>query len=74
MAFDVHAPTFRHQMYGDYKGTRNPMPQELREQVPLMKEVLAAMEVPTLEKEGYEADDLLGTLARLCREKGQDWK
>ena len=70
VAFDVHAPTFRHQMYGDYKGTRNPMPQELREQVPLMKEVLAAMEVPTLEKEGYEADDLLGTIARKGEEKG----
>ena len=70
VAFDVHAPTFRHQMYGEYKGTRNPMPQELREQVPLMKEVLAAMEVPTLEKEGYEADDLLGTMARKSEERG----
>ena len=54
VAFDLKAPTFRHEMYGEYKGTRKPMPQELHEQVPLMKEVLCAMGVPILTKEGYE--------------------
>ena len=64
VAFDLHAPTFRHQMYEAYKGTRKAMPEELREQVPLMKEVLEAMEIPIVSLEGYEADDLLGTLGR----------
>ena len=64
VAFDVHAKTFRHQMYEPYKGTRKPMPEELREQVPLIKEVLRAMHIEILEKEGFEADDVLGTLAR----------
>ena len=63
VAFDVHAPTFRHKMYEAYKGTRKPMDDALRQQVPLMKEMLAAMGVCTIEMEGYEADDLLGTLA-----------
>ena len=54
VAFDLHAPTFRHKMYEAYKGTRKPMPEELREQVPVMKEVLKAMDVCILEKEGYE--------------------
>ncbi len=70
VAFDVHAPTFRHQMYADYKGTRKPMAEELRQQVPVMKEVLRAMGVPVVEKEGYEADDILGTIARQCEEAG----
>ena len=64
VAFDLKEPTFRHKMYGDYKGTRKPMPEELREQVPLMKEVLRSMGVLIAELEGYEADDILGTLAR----------
>lgn len=64
VAFDRHEPTFRHEMYGEYKGTRKPMPEELREQVPLMKEVLSAMGVPIMEMPGYEADDILGTLAK----------
>ena len=59
VAFDVHAPTFRHKMYDVYKGTRKPMAEELRQQVPfLMKEMLTAMGVTIVEKEGYEADDL----------------
>ena len=66
VAFDVKAPTFRHQMYEAYKGTRKPMPKELLEQVPLIKEVLTAMEIPVIECPGYEADDILGTIARSC--------
>ena len=53
VAFDLKAPTFRHKMYAEYKGTRKAMPEELREQVPVMKEVLSAMGVPLLMKEGY---------------------
>ena len=59
VAFDVHAPTFRHKMFEAYKGTRKPMAEELRQQVPLMKEVLHAMGFRTIELEGLEADDLL---------------
>lgn len=72
VAFDLHAPTFRHQKYQAYKGTRKAMPEELREQVPLMKEVLQSMGVPTVSMEGYEADDLLGTIARRSEGKGMD--
>ena len=64
VAFDVHAPTFRHELYAEYKGTRKPMPEELRQQVPVMKEVLAAMGICTVEQAGLEADDILGTLAK----------
>ncbi|MDD3252373.1 MAG: DNA polymerase I [Lachnospiraceae bacterium] len=64
VAFDLREPTFRHKQYAAYKGTRKPMPEELREQVPLMKEVLAAMGVPIMTMAGYEADDILGTLAK----------
>ena len=64
VAFDVHAPTFRHKMFDAYKGTRKPMAEELRQQVPLMKEMLRAMGVTVIEKEGLEADDLLGTIAK----------
>ena len=70
VAFDRKAPTFRHQMYAEYKGTRKPMPEELRQQVPLMKEVLTAMDVPIVERDGYEADDIIGTLARRSEEQG----
>lgn len=72
VTFDVHAPTFRHKMYADYKGTRKPMAEELRQQVPLIKEVLTAMDIEIIEKEGLEADDLLGTISHLCEEKGMD--
>ena len=70
VAFDLSAPTFRHKRYEAYKGTRKPMPEELREQVPLIKEVLTAMGVAIVTKEGYEADDLLGTIAGLAEKKG----
>lgn len=70
VAFDVSAPTFRHKMYADYKGTRKPMAEQLREQVPVMKELLQAMGVTIVEKEGYEADDLLGTIAARAQAQG----
>ena len=70
VAFDLKEPTFRHKMYGDYKGTRKPMPEELREQVPLMKEVLQAMDIPILTLAGYEADDILGTVAKRMAARG----
>ena len=72
VAFDVHAPTFRHKMYDAYKGTRKPMPEELREQVPVMKEVLKAMHVVIMEQAGLEADDILGTLAKKAEKQGME--
>jgi len=70
VAFDVHHPTFRHELYSEYKGTRKGMPEELREQVPILKEVLTAMGVKILELPGYEADDILGTVAKRAESKG----
>ncbi len=70
VAFDVHAPTFRHKMYEEYKGTRKPMAEELRQQVPVVKEVLKSMGVAIVEQEGYEADDILGTIARRSEKEG----
>ena len=70
VAFDMHAPTFRHRAYAEYKGNRKPLPRELTEQVPLIQEVLRAMGVRLVTLEGYEADDLLGTLARKAEKKG----
>ena len=72
VAFDVHAPTFRHELYAEYKGTRKPMPEELRQQVPVMKEVLAAMGICTVEQAGLEADDILGTLAKRGERDGME--
>ena len=72
VAFDVHAPTFRHEMYEEYKGTRKPMADELREQVPVMKDVLHAMGIKTVEKEGLEADDILGTISCRCEREGME--
>ena len=72
VTFDLHAPTFRHLRYAEYKGTRKGMPEELRVQMPVLKEVLDAMGVLRLEQEGWEADDLLGTLARRCEAAGQE--
>ena len=72
VAFDVHAPTFRHKMYEAYKGTRKPMPEELREQVPVMKEVLKAMHITVMEQAGLEADDILGTLAKKAEQAGME--
>ena len=68
-AFDVSAPTFRHKMYDGYKATRHKMPDELREQIPVLKDVLAAMNIPILELAGYEADDIIGTVSRVCEEE-----
>lgn len=64
VTFDLHAPTFRHKMYDGYKATRKPMPEDLAAQVPVLKELLASMKIRMVEKEGYEADDLIGTLSR----------
>ncbi len=72
VAFDVHAPTFRHELYAEYKGTRKSMPEELRQQVPVMKEVLAAMGICTVEQAGLEADDILGTLAKRGERDGME--
>ena len=71
VAFDLKAPTFRHLQYDGYKATRHAMPEELAQQMPLMKEVLRAMRIPIFECEGWEADDILGTAGKLCAAK--DW-
>ena len=68
---DMHAPTFRHTIFEDYKGTRKPMPEELRPQLPLIRELFKALEIKTFELEGYEADALLGTAARRANEQGR---
>ncbi len=71
-AFDLKAPTFRHKMFDGYKATRKAMPEELVPQIPLMKEVLTAMNVSILEKEGFEADDIIGTISKQCEEQGME--
>lgn len=70
VAFDLHAPTFRHRMYAEYKAGRHEMPAELRTQMPMIKEILKSLGIKTIECEGWEADDILGTLAQKCRENG----
>ena len=70
VAFDLKAPTFRHKIYAEYKGTRKGMPDELREQVPVMKEVLTAMGILIMQQEGLEADDILGTFAKRAQKDG----
>lgn len=70
ISFDLKAPTFRHNMYKEYKGTRKKMPDELAEQMPIMKDVIRAMNIPILELEGYEADDILGTVSKNNFKKG----
>lgn len=72
IAFDLKAPTFRHKAYDDYKAGRKPMPPELAMQVPILKEILSAMNITQLEIEGYEADDIIGTVARIAEEKGME--
>ena len=72
VAFDVKAPTFRHQMFDGYKGTRKPMAEELRQQVPMMKDMLTKMGVPIVELPGFEADDLLGTISVMAEAKGME--
>lgn len=69
VCFDVHAPTFRHEKFAAYKAQRKPMPEELRPQIPLMKEVLAAMRIPVYALAGWEADDLIGTISTRCSEE-----
>lgn len=68
VAFDLHAPTFRHREYSEYKAGRKPMPEELRQQMPILKKLLPLFGYTCLETEGFEADDILGTVARLCEE------
>ncbi len=70
VAFDLKAPTFRHKMYADYKAGRKPMPDDLHRQFPIAKEICRALGLTVLEKEGYEADDILGTLSRMATEEG----
>ena len=71
-AFDLKAPTFRHKMYDGYKAGRKGMPDELAQQMPVLKELLSALGYKIIEKEGYEADDILGTMASLCRREGAE--
>jgi len=66
VAFDLHGPTFRHKMYDGYKATRHAMPEELAQQMPLMKQVLKAMNIPIYECQGWEADDVIGTVGQIC--------
>ena len=66
VAFDLHGPTFRHQRYDGYKATRHPMPEELAQQMPIMKQVLQAMSIPIYECQGWEADDVIGTVGKIC--------
>lgn len=72
IAFDLKAPTFRHKLYSEYKAGRKPMPQELASQLPLIKELLQKLGYKIVECEGYEADDILGTLAKACEKVGAD--
>lgn len=72
VAFDLKEPTFRHKMYDAYKGTRKPMPVELHEQVPIIKDILKAMSIPVITLKGYEADDILGTLAKRMQKQGME--
>ena len=70
VSFDLHGPTFRHKMYDGYKATRHPMPEELAQQMPIMKNVLRAMNIPIYECQGWEADDVIGTVGRICSNNG----
>ncbi|MBQ7857064.1 MAG: DNA polymerase I [Oscillospiraceae bacterium] len=70
VSFDLHGPTFRHQQYDGYKATRHKMPEELAQQMPVMKDVLRAMNIPIYECQGWEADDVIGTVGRICSNNG----
>ena len=72
VAFDLHGPTFRHLQYDGYKATRHGMPEELAQQMPVMKQVLTAMNIPIYECQGWEADDVIGTVGRICGNNGWD--
>lgn len=73
MFFDSKGPTFRHEMYGDYKANRPPMPEDMAVQIPYIREITQAMRLPVFEMPGYEADDLIGTIARLADMEGFMW-
>ena len=72
VAFDLHGPTFRHEMYDGYKATRHPMPEELAQQMPVMKQILSAMNIPIYACRGWEADDVIGTVSRIC--SNNEWE
>ncbi len=72
VAFDLKAPTFRHKMYSEYKAQRKGMPEELAEQMPYLKDILCKMGIPILEKEGYEADDIIGTVSYMCEKENTE--
>ena len=72
VAFDLHGPTFRHLRYDGYKATRHGMPEELAQQMPYAKDVLRAMNIPIYECQGWEADDVIGTVGRIC--SNHDWQ
>ncbi len=72
VAFDLHGPTFRHQQYEGYKATRHKMPEELAQQMPVLKEVLTAMNIPMFACQGWEADDVIGTVGKICGNCGWD--
>jgi len=70
IVFDARGPTFRHKIYPDYKANRPPMPDDMAAQIPVIKSIVKSLNIKMLEQEGYEADDIIGTLARACEEKG----
>ncbi len=70
LVFDAKGPTFRHEIYEDYKANRPPMPEDMVVQLPIIKDILEKLNIPMMEMPGYEADDIIGTLARICEEKG----
>src|SRR3972149_6166803 len=72
IAFDAPGPTFRHEVFGEYKANRPSMPENLRAQIPFIKEIAAALGIPILEEEGYEADDLIGSIAKKLEGEGVD--
>ncbi len=72
VSFDLHGPTFRHEKYEGYKANRHGMPDELAQQMPIMKQVLKAMNIPIYECQGWEADDVIGTVSRIC--SNNDWE
>ncbi|RLB44342.1 MAG: DNA polymerase I [Deltaproteobacteria bacterium] len=72
IVFDAKGPTFRHEVYKEYKANRPPMPEDLAVQIPLVKRVIEALNIKILEMEGYEADDIIGTLARKCQEQSHE--
>ena len=72
VAFDLKAPTFRHKKVDTYKANRKGMPAELHQQLPVIKELLTALGVKVIEKEGYEADDILGTLSKICSDSDNE--